>query len=477
MAGNSLIIKHMKLKLSQKLAQKMVLTPRMMQSIHILQLPLLELRDYLEQQIEENPTLEYEEGYQFKDSVPVEGIDKLIEQDDGVGDSSSDTNYNQKEAQNKRLYRESLITKEPTLQEYLIRQLRMQSLSKMEFKIAELIIGNIDENGYFQGSTDTIAQNLTSEGTEVSSQDADKLLCLIQTFDPPGIGARSLKECLIIQLKAKEKQDSLAYRIVEEYLSDLAKNDLKIIAKNLGVSPDKVKEALAEISRLEPKPGRSFTHTDNRRTTSGSPDIIVEKVGNNLEVIINNRDLPRLKISSHYKNLLSRKDVPEETKKYLKEKIGSALWIIRAINQRQQTIRRIAECIVQIQKDFFEQGEEGELKPLTLKEVAELVGRNESTVSRVVNNRYIRTPYGTFKLNYFFSGSFTTSQGEAISSEAIKSQLIAYIEEEDSRHPLSDSKIAEFFNVKGINLARRTIAKYREELKIPPSHLRKNGDK
>ncbi|MGD9015635.1 MAG: RNA polymerase factor sigma-54, partial [Candidatus Omnitrophota bacterium] len=381
--------------------------------------------------------------------------------------------YSQEEAQKKQSYRESLVTKGPTLQEHLIRQLRMQELDENEYKIAELIIGNIDQNGYFQSSIEDIVQALSSKGIEVKSEDANKILAILQTFDPIGIGARDLKECLIIQLKAKEKQNSLCYQIVEHYLPDLARNKLKNIAKALKVSLDKIKEAAKEISLLEPKPGRAFTQSETRRVISRSPDIIVEKIDEQYEVIVNNRELPKLKISAQYKNLLNRKDTPEETKNYLKEKINSALWLIKAVMQRQDTIRRIAECIIDIQKDFFAQGQEEQLKPLTLQEVAQRVGRNESTISRVVNNKYIQTPYGIFKLDYFFSGSYQTEQGEAISSEAVKSQIIALIDEEDHQHPLSDDKIVKLFKAQGINIARRTIAKYREELKIPPSHQRK----
>ena len=465
----------MKMRLTQKMVQKMALTPQMRQSIHILQLPLLELRDYLKQQVEENPTLEVERDSENKDSIADEKIKSIIEQDEQYRRDSQDyfnAGYSQEEMQ-KRNYRETLITKEPSLQEYLISQLRMQPLGGMGYKIGEFIISYIDENGYFQSTTGEISQILNSKGIEVTPQDIEDVLSLIQTFEPIGIGARNLRECLTIQLKAKGKQDSLCYRIIENHLTDLAKNKTKPIAKNLKVSPDEVKKALKEISRLEPKPGRSFTHSESKRILPHSPDIIVEKIDNRHEVIINDRELPRLKISSHYKNLLNRKDVSEETKKYLKEKIGSALWLIKAVMQRQDTIRRVAECIIEIQRGFFEQGQEELLKPLTLQEIARHTSRNESTISRVVNNKYIRTPYGTFKLSYFFSSSFKTTQGEAISSEAIKSQIINLINEEDPRHPLSDDKIVKHFSAQGINVARRTIAKYREELKIPPSHLRK----
>lgn len=451
-----------KMKLTQKMAQKMALTPQMRQALHILQLPLLELKTHLKQQMEENPLLE-----DTIDSTSNEEIDRLIEltsKDQQGFEDYFNPGYSQEEMREKQDYRESLVTRPPTLQEDLLGQLRLHLLSEMDYKIGESIIGNIDENGYLQASIDEVAETL-----KATSQDVGKVLSLIQTFDPPGVGARNLKECLLIQLRAKGKQGSLAYQIVENYLVDLAKNKAESIARHLKAPLRSVKESLKEISALEPKPGRPFGQIENRHIL---PDIIIEKIKDRYEVIINEQELPRLRISPQYKSLLNQKDTPKDTKRYLKERLSSALWLIKTVGQRQQTIRRVAECIVQLQREFFEEGK-GYLKPLTLKEVADMIGRNESTVSRVVNNKYIRTPHGLFKLKYFFSGSFKTTRGETISAEAIKTQISALIDHEDPRHPLSDTKIAKHLSAQGINVARRTIAKYREKLKILPSHLRK----
>ena len=466
-----------KMKLAQKLSQKMALTPQMRQSIHILQLPVLELKTYLEQQIEENPTLEDSRESEPKDSLQDQKIDRIIEQTEEYRSDSEglfNAGFNREEMQKKQDFRESLIIKDSSLQEHLIKQLKMHPLSEKNYKIGELIIGYIDENGYFQSSTGEMAQILISKGIEATLQDVEEILSLIQAFEPIGIGARNLKECLIIQLKAKGKQDSLCHQIIENHLPDLARNKIKSVAKNLKVPLDQIKEAVKEISQLEPKPGRSFTPTENRRISPHPPDIILDKIEDRYEIIVNDRKLPRLRISAHYRNLLSRKDVSKETKAYLKERISSALGLIKSVAQRQETVLRLAECLLRIQRDFFQHhGQDEYLLPLTLQEVAKILGRNESTISRVVNNKYMQTPYGIFKLNYFFSSSFKTAGGETISSEAIKSQIIALIDEEDSGHPLSDDKIVKRLSTQGINLARRTIAKYRENLKIPPSHLRK----
>jgi len=467
----------MKLRLTQKMAQRMALTPQMRQSIHILQLPLLELKSYLEQQMEENPILEDSQESEFKENVSDKEIQKLIElssQDRKDSEDYFNTGYSEEEIKEKQNYRESLIIKQTTLQEHLLGQLGLQPLNEIDYKIGELIIGMIDENGYFQGAPEEVAGTL-----KVGPGDVQNVLSLIQTFEPVGVGARNLKECLLIQLDSKGKHDSLAYRVVENHLVDLAKNKTELIAKQLSaeggsasggkVTVERIKEALKEISALEPKPGRSFGQVESRRIL---PDIIVEKIEDDYEITINGRGLPPLKISSQYKNLLKLKDTPEETKGYLKEKLDSALWLIKAVNKRQETIRRVAECIVQTQKEFFEFGC-GHLKPLTMKEVARIVERNESTISRVANSKYIQTPYGIFELSYFFSGSFKTEAQEVVSTDAVKAQITTFIEDEDPKHPLSDDKIVTILRSQGLNVARRTVAKYREKLKILPSHLRK----
>lgn len=439
----------------------MALTPQMRQSIHILQLPLLELKTYLEEQVEENPLLEYEQATD-------EEINKLIKLNSEVSRDSADyfnnTGAASDETQEKQNYLETLIVKAPTLQEYLLKQLGLQPINELDYKIGELIIGNIDENGYFQGSVDEVAQTL-----KVTPQEAENVLSLIQTFEPQGVGARNLKECLLLQLKFQGKENSLAYQLVESYLTDLAKNKTELIAKSLRVPLESVRNALKEISQLEPKPGRSFGQTEARRIV---PDIIVEEIEGNYEIMINNRQLPSLRVSSQYKELLGSKDTPQDTRAYLKEKLNSALWLFKAISQRQETVRRVAECIVQAQREFFEFGC-GYLKPLTMKQVAQMIGRDASTVSRAVNNKYMQTPYGVFELSYFFSNSFKTRQEEALSQDALKLRIATLIEEENPRHPLSDDKIVSLLGAQGISVARRTVAKYRKKLKILPTYLRK----
>jgi len=458
----------MKTKLTQKMVQRMALTPQMRQSIHILQLPLLELKAYLEQQMQENPVLEDEQESEFKQDASDRETERLIElSNEDRKDSESYLNnpgYSQEEMKQKQNYRESLITKLPTLQEHLLKQLGLHPLNEIDYKIGELIIGKIDENGYFQETLEEVAQAL-----KAGLGDVQKVLSLIQTFEPQGVGARNLKECLLIQLNSKGEHNSLAYQVVENYLVDLAKNRSELIARRLKVPLESVKQAFKEVSALEPKPGQVYGRVETRHIL---PDITVEKAEAKFEITINAHELPPLKISAQYKRLLNQKDTAVEVKRYLKEKLGSALWLLKAVNQRQETIRKVAECIVRTQKEFFELGC-GHLKPLTMKQVAQSVGRNESTISRVVNSKYIQTPYGVFELSYFFSGSFKTDSKDAISADALKSQIAALVEKEEQQHPLSDAKIINILRARGINIARRTVAKYREELKILPSHLRK----
>lgn len=456
----------MKIRLSQKLAQKMALTPQMRQSIHILQLPLFELKTYLEQQIEENPAIDDPQDLDKErtQDLEIERLLELTDQDRIDFEDDFDSGHSQQELKKKQSFQESLIIKQQTLHEHLIRQLRLQPLSKVNFKIGEHIIGEIDENGYFQGGLETIAEN-----SKVGLQDAHGVLSLIQTFEPPGVGARNLKECLLIQLTFRGRHNSLTYQVVKHHLVDLAKNKLEGIARQLKVDPESIKAASKEISTLDPKPGRIFIQAETRRIF---PDVIVEKRDNNYEVIVNGHDLPLLKINSQYRDLLNRKNTSEEVKKYLKERLGSALWLAKAVSQRQETISRVAEYIVKKQKDFFDYGH-GHLKPLTMKEVAQEVERNESTISRVVNSKYIQTPYGLFELSYFFSGSYKNDQDADVSANTVKTQIASLIDNEDGQRPLSDAKIASALRAHGLRVARRTIAKYREELKILPSYLRK----
>ena len=465
----------MEIRQIQKLSQVLALTPQMKQSLQILQLPLLELRAYLESQLEENPVLESEDlSLADETGIPKESLDKLIEHKEDLSSFSSQESH--EELQKKRDYKESLITKPPTLQEHLLNNLRMASFKEKKYEIAEFIVGNLDEDGYLNISLEEIVNSLNkkySPHEQITKKETEEIIHIIQALGPPGIGAKNLKDCLLIQLRLKNRQKSLAYKIAEGYLAELAKNNFKLIAKKLKVSMDELNKARKEISKLEPRPGRTFSFAATQEISHSSVDISVENVEGQYKVSANIKGIPRLRISKYYLNLLKSKQTSAETKEYIRDKLKAALGLIKAVSQREETINKIAELIVNIQKDFFEHNDTSLLKPLTLKDVAKIVNRNESTISRVVNSKYMDTPFGVYRLDYFFAKSLKTDAGKSISDEYIKCRILNLVEEEDTKKPLKDGDITSILKNDGIKLARRTVAKYREQMDIPPYNRRR----
>lgn len=462
----------MKFKQTQKLVQILALTPQMRQSLRILQLPLIELKAHLEREAQENPVLEYDDV--SSEYSLSERLEKIIEFQHTPQDSIS--NFRLEELKKKRDYKESLISQSPTLQDHLLRQLRMLPLTKRKYKIGESIITSLDDNGYLNVSTKEIADSFnkgSKDENKINKKETEEVLLLIQDFNPIGVGARNLKECLLLQLKYRGKEKSLEYKIVKHYLVELVKKKIKVIARDLNVTLSEVHKAIKKISSLEPKPGSSFVPVRDGGIISPVVDVIVEKNGNKYEIIINKNGLPKLKISRYYLNLIKSKNISPQTKKYIQDKITAALGLFKSVSQREETVLRITNYLIKVQKDFFQYGDRSLLKPLTLKDVAKVVKRNESTVSRVASKKYIQTPQGIFKFDYFFSKSLKNEEGENLSLEFIKSEILNLIDEENPDKPLKDSEIAELLNKEGIKIARRTVAKYREELKIPSYHKRK----
>ncbi len=461
------------MKLRQKLSLNLALTPQMKQSLHILQLPILELTGFIQSELEENPTLEKEDS---KDEIQLdEKIEQMIDrQDEQINTPGSENII--KEMQKKRDYKETLITRDQTLGEHLLGQLRIQKMNNAQRKIGEFIIGSLDDNGYLNTSCEEIAGILNrnvSGKPGVEKSDVEAMLTVIQKFDPPGIAARNLKECLLIQLILKKRQKSLAYKIVKSHLPSLLNKKYRHIAKKLKSPLGEIEKAIGEIGRLEPKPGRAYEQSAAAEVIHIIPDVIVEKVNDRYEITVNTKWIPKLKVSAYHLKLLKNKKTPAHTRQYIRKKIQAALGLIQAITQREQTIRNITRQILKIQHEYFEHGDLTHLKPLALKDIAGKIQRNESTVSRVVSKKYIRTPHGIFRLDHFFSGRLTTQNGESVSQEHIKSKIASLLEEEDAKKPLPDGKIAKLLLADGIKIARRTVAKYREELKIPPYHQRK----
>ncbi len=461
----------MELRQTQRLTQKLSLTPLMRQSLYILQLPLLELKNYIEKEIEENPVIEKEI---HEDTQWEKEFIKEIPSTPEYGTYS--LGNEEEELDKKKNYQINLITKPVTLHEILFQQLHMHKLELDQYLIGEFIIHYIDDNGYLTMSVEEISKSLNETDklkNKITPQQVENILSIIQSMEPIGVGARNLKECLLIQLKAKNKINTLTYKIVENFLAEIARKKTRVIAKKLKVEHSKIKSAVKEISKLEPKPGRIYSSFKEQLLDNGYPDIIVEKSKSGYEIIINHFNLPRFKISSYYKNILKSKSISPPTKKYIQEKIKSALNLKKALSQRSSTLKNVVQHLLRIQKDFFEEGDISLLKPLTLKEIAQLLKRNESTISRVVNSKYIKTNHGIFKLSELFTKSVKVSSQANISREAIKTKIYNIISEEPKKHPITDIKIARILKKENINISRRTIAKYREELKIPPASKRK----
>ena len=480
------------MKLEQVLRQKqsLILSPQMQQAIRLLQLPTQDLKQEIQQEITANPLLEIDDDEKKEASEDThtpddtsaesennegetaelefrEEFEKLLQIDDEWKEyfrQAESFRKPSKEDEQKRHFLETSLTSEETLAEHLFAQLNLSALSDEQKKIGELIIGNIDEQGYLSVPPAEIA-----ESNKIPLDDILAVLQIIQTLHPPGIGAQNVKECLEIQLDKLDLRHSLAYTIVHEHLDNLGKKKFHDIAHALHCSLPELQKAITIIEKLDPKPGRMF---GSEKSSYIIPDVTVEKIDGTYEIIMNDEIIPHLKISDTYRTLIYRDDINKPTKSYIKDKIKGGLWFIKNIRQRQQTIYNISRAIITVQTDFLDHGM-AYLKPLTMQQVADVVGIHEATVSRAVANKYIQTPQGIFELKFFFTSGITTSTGEEMSSRNIKQELIDLIAQEDRRKPLSDEKIIEIFAQKGINIARRTVAKYREQLKILPSHLRK----
>ncbi len=469
---------------TMRVEQRMLLSPQMQQAIYLLQVPLQELGNIIQQEIVQNPLLEETrteseetrtEPDQQEPEVPAgedlefkEQFERLAAEDDEWKEYfRQNRSYNRYRglSEEKRKYLENLITRTETLSEHLLKQLHTASLSDREREIGEAIIGNIDENGYLSTSIEEIAAT-----TGMDLEKTIQVLRFVQTFHPMGIGARDLRECLLIQINSLGYSVPLAQEIVEGFINELGAKKYPQIARALKTKPAKVQRAAEFISTLEPKPGRMFSSDNTQYIT---PDIYLEKVGDDYQIIFNNDYMPRLRISNHYRKLLESEETKEETKRYIKEKVTGGLWLIRNIHLRKATLHRITEEIVKRQRQFLDRGM-AYLQPLKMSEVAEVVGIHESTVSRAVSNKYIQTPQGTFQLKYFFTAAFSTDSGEDISIQMVKESIIKLIRDEDSQNPLSDQEIVSTLAQQGIKLARRTVAKYRKALDILPSHFRKH---
>ena len=477
-----------KLGLIQTLQQK--LSPQQIQFIKLLQIPTAELETRIEEELETNPALE--EG-------PDDEMESLSQDDEPDSVSETDSNddvsledYLQDDYSGYKMQgdgmnpddedREIPIPSVRNLNDQLFDQLGLLGLDERQKIIGEQLIGSIESDGYIRRELDAIVNDLAfSQNIETTLEEVQEILAKIQEFDPPGIGAQTLRECLLIQLKRREdrtEEMELAIKIIEECFDDLSKKHFDKIVRKLSISEEDLRDAITVITKLNPKPGNSGT--EGNKAQYLIPDFILNNNNGKLELTLNSRNAPELRISRSYADMMNAYDKSKtkdkhlkETVTFLKQKLDSAMWFINAIRQRQMTLLNTMSAIVDYQYDFFLSGDEGKLRPMILKDIASRINMDISTVSRVANSKSIQTEFGIFPLKFFFSEGIATDSGEDVSSREVKLSLREFIDGEDKKKPLSDDKLEKLLKNKGYNIARRTVAKYREQLNIPVARLRK----
>ena len=457
------------LQLSAQLAQTQVLSPQMRQSLEILQATALELQQMVRQELETNPVLEEERPEEEAEKDDAEDPDAGEEDELGqLEDDWSDFSAQgavDPEAEARRMRFLEGIAPEETLAAHLENQFGRLALDPVQRCIAALLIGNLDENGYLAATPEEVADEAGAETAE-----AIEMLQVLQTMDPPGVGARDLSECLSLQLDRLGQGHSPAKRIVREHLDLLGRKKFSDIASALGLTQEQVREAGALIARLNPKPGRAFAGAAAQVL---APDVIIEKVGDEYEVSLVRDNVPHLRISRTYRDLLGESGGAPEVRGYLRDKIRGGKFLIKSIQQRQQTILAIAREIAARQRPFLEEGVAA-LVPMTMAQVAEVVGVHETTVSRAIAGKTVATPQGVFEMKFFFTTGYVTAAGAEVSNTSVKDAIAALIRAEDAHKPLSDQQIMDKLKASGLPVARRTVAKYREALGFLPSHLRKS---
>lgn len=471
-------------KLRMLQTQRMIMTPMLQQAISLLQLSRLELVQELRQHLEQNPVLEetLEEvvdpqlSQEQESPEPEKTEAEKAEEDraDRIDDfdwesylqDASDYRPQIPREEVERFDAEVQLTKPRSLMDHLLFQLHLSTSDPDLLTLGTMVIGYLDESGYLKEPLEAVA---AAAGVELSP--LEEALRLVQSFEPTGVGARDLRECLLLQLETRPDQHPLAKELIAAHLPELEGRQWEKLAGTLGVPVKEIQAAVEYITSLEPKPGRTFGTEDPRYIT---PDVYIVKVDDRFVVVLNDDGLPRLRVSPYYRSILANKTGDgRDVREYLEGRMRSALWLIRSIEQRQRTLFKVAESLVKFQRRFLEEGITA-LRPLTLKEVAEDIGMHESTVSRVTTNKYIHTPQGLFELKYFFHRGVPATSGDAISSLKVKDLIHKLLTVEDSGRPLSDQKIVEILREKhGVEIARRTVAKYRSQLRIPPSSRRK----
>jgi RNA polymerase sigma-54 factor len=486
------------MKLVQRMSQRVVMTPLLQQAIQLLQLSTLELEQVVRKELEENPLLEEvpvenaenpeaattpgttaeaptaaetaattETPSKETSSVDGEKADDLpFDLSSAIFDDHGDERTPVSMEERDELPFENLGRSDTSLGEHLMEQLRLGTADKDVLRIGEAIIGNLDEDGYLRADVGEIAA-----GMGASPEAVEGALKLIHSFDPPGVAARSVQECLLLQLTADAEPDPVSVEIVERHFEDLERRRYAEIARAMKLPLERVMESIEEIQSLEPKPGRRFSANDSRYVV---PDVTIQKVGDDYVVILNEEGIPRLRVNSLYRSLLRRSG--DEAKQYVEQKLRSAVWLIKSVEQRQRTLRKVAQSLVNFQRDFLDKGLP-HLRPLALRDVGDDISMHESTISRVTTNKYVQTPQGLFELKFFFHSGIASENGSMVSSVSVKKTIRDMVAGEDGGKPLSDQEIAQALQGQGLTIARRTVAKYREELGILPSHQRRLSSK
>jgi RNA polymerase sigma-54 factor len=478
----------MEARLSLRQSQRVVMTPLLQQAIQLLQLSTLELQEVVQKELLENPLLEEAptETVEPTDTAsappdvptatPTEPLaseaapapaeretDELpfdvsqVMFDDG-GEERSLVAQEERED----VPFENFVRSQASLTDHLEEQLRLATDDPLTRRIGTLIIGNLDEDGYLRAELAEIAAR-----AEATEEQVAQVLTLVQSFDPLGVGARSIQECLLIQLTVDPNPDPVSVEIVRDHFDDLSRRRYPEIARALKLPVDRIMESVEEIMELEPKPGRRFGGNDTRYI---APDVVVHKMSGEYVVTLNEDGIPRLRVNALYRSLL--RGGGDEARQYVEQKLRSALWLIKSVDQRQRTLRKVTQSIVKFQRDFLDRGVE-HLRPLSLRDVGEDVGMHESTISRVTTNKYVETPQGLYELKFFFHSGLASTGGEMVSSVSVKKKIRGLLEQEDAAKPLSDQEVTERLRAEGLTIARRTVAKYREELGIMPSHQRR----
>ncbi|WP_297628420.1 RNA polymerase factor sigma-54 [uncultured Rikenella sp.] len=463
--------------LEQKLQQR--LSPQQIQGIKLLELPTLQLEQRVKQEIEENPVLEEEEREPETDEAQLT-LEDYLRNEESAASYKLKVNNTSKDDDR----RSPTLSQGMSLQDFLIEQLAYHDLDEREMTIARFIIGTLDDDGYLRRPVASIADDIAfTQGIEVTEQEVERIVGVIQMLDPAGIGARNLGECLIIQLRALREQTpavKLAIAILSDHYDAFLKKHYERMIRRLGVTEEEFRAALEEIMHLNPKPTNGYADESSAASPNIIPDFLLDYNNGNFDLQLASRSVPDLKINSSYLRMAERamntaeqSEADKEALQFIKQKIESAKWFISALKQRQETLMKTMRAILHFQHDFFVEGDEAKLRPMILKDIADATGFDISTISRVVNSKYIQTHFGVFLLKYFFSEGLLTESGEEVSTREIKRILAEAIEGEDKRDPLTDEALMDTLTAKGYKIARRTVAKYREMLGIPASRLRK----